>query len=555
MDGGLPPRKVAGHGPPYDSGRFVALSSRRIDLNQSTIDDTSPTLRVTRPNNNHAAAKSQADAHPGRCSISNTSFRIRDSLAASDWHSAAPSTRTNQKLVDIFVSEDQFCETERLSPMNATVIQHPSSRPTITPVFQIIRTGESSYKQLETLHAEGRLQPSTVIVDASKATYQRQFLSALKNDGAEIILDTKCAELSELAKYSGFSKGAPWANTKEQGPLQLADFAEGANSNIYAQIARLAREVGADAVLSASHFLREGADDSWFASDLRGVHLLRAALDREGGNDIGIDYCLILRHVHLHDFGRLAEITRHLRNLPFDNLVVRLSGFGADAAPGNIKNTFFALEALKQVGKPILLDHVSGLAGIGALAFGVASGIAYGVGERDRFDARNWHKLPKERNSDHPRGRSIYIPITGLDRSFTKAEIDLIASAQNGRRAISCSDRNCCPHGLESMKENPKAHICYQKHQAFTQIATIPDSRRTSHFMDHHVRTAERKARDLVRVKTADDSINNRFRVSRKRIDSLSRTFENLANSQIASSPLPLVRRVTFANDGTMRSI
>lgn len=91
------------------------------------------------------------------------------------------------------------------------VILLPSAQPVRTPINHAIRTGEWSYRQLENLHAEGRLPATTVIIDASKARFQREFIAALKDSGAEIILDTKCAELSELGCYRGAAKNAPWA--------------------------------------------------------------------------------------------------------------------------------------------------------------------------------------------------------------------------------------------------------------------------------------------------------------------------------------------------------
>ncbi len=44
------------------------------------------------------------------------------------------------------------------------------------------------------LNSEGRLPVSTLIVDASKARFQREFIAAVQESGGEVILDTKCAE-------------------------------------------------------------------------------------------------------------------------------------------------------------------------------------------------------------------------------------------------------------------------------------------------------------------------------------------------------------------------
>ena len=134
-----------------------------------------------------------------------------------------------------------------------------------------------------------------------------------------------------------------------------------------------------------------------------------------------------------------------LSELPFDNLFVRLSGFGAAAGPLTMMRTFKALGDLQLVGKPIILDHIGGLIGIGDLALGRISCIAHGIGERERFDAGNWDKKPKERELNMQGGRATYIPVPGLDRGLVAKDFRLISATLKGRRLVSCNDKKCCP--------------------------------------------------------------------------------------------------------------
>lgn len=434
------------------------------------------------------------------------------------------------------------------------VIPLPSAQPLRTPIGHAIRTGEAAYRQLENLHAEGRLPASTVIIDASKARFQREFIAALQDSGAEIILDTKCAELSEIGCYRGTAKSAPWALKEEARPFTPADFQPGANTDIFGQIARLAVEINADAVFSPSNFLRNGAEDDWWEVNRAAPEILRATLDREGGKRIGIDYALLIPHTKLQDPNQRQLLRDGLTDLPYDNLTLRLSGFGAAAGPLTMKWTFQAIRELQAVDRPIVLDHVGGLISLGALALGFVSGIAHGIGERERFDARAWHKPPKERDPDEKGGRAIYFPIPGFDRSFIKKDIELIVSTPGGRRLVSCDDRRCCLHGLISMQENLKAHIAYQRMASIQQLIKVPDRHRASHFLDSEMRSAERKARDLSRFKTSDDSLNKRLADGRKRIDSLARTFENLVANLPGGSPPPIVRRTITPSVNSTRT-
>ena len=270
--------------------------------------------------------------------------------------------------------------------------------------------------------------------------------------------------------------------------------------------------------------------------------MLRAALDREGGAQIAIDYPLILPHTRLLDDRYLPRILAALPGLPFDNLVLRLSGFGADARPLAVKRTFGAIEQLHVLGYPILLDYVGGLVGLGALAFGVVSGIAHGIGERDRFDARSWNKPPRPPSADGSFGRPIAIPLPGLDKSFRKKEFRAIATAARGRRLVVCGERDCCPRGLSSMLENHRAHIARQKFRAIEALFAVPDARRVDHFIDVDLRSAERLARDLVHLNLVDDGLTKSLSNWRKRIDSMTRMFETLSE-RTRPSPPPLKRR------------
>ena len=190
----------------------------------------------------------------------------------------------------------------------------------------------------------------------------------------------------------------------------------------------------------------------------------------------------------------------------------------------------------------MLLDYVGGLVGLGALAFGVVSGIAHGIGERDRFDARSWNNPPRRPTAEKPFGRAIYIPLPGLDKSFRKKEFRAIAAAARGRRLVVCGDRDCCPRGLTSMLDNHRAHIARQKFRAIEALFAVPDARRVDHFINVELRSAERLARDLVHLNIDDNGLSKSLSNWRKRIDSMTRMFETLSG-RTRPSPPPLERR------------
>lgn len=421
--------------------------------------------------------------------------------------------------------------------VSAKVIPWPRT-PVSSPIGHMIRIGDSAHRRLEDLHAEGRLPAKGVIVDASVALGQRTFIRSLRENGVDVILDTKVAELSAIGRFRGAARRAPWS--VDGRPLEQHDFGPGNNSPLFGEIAGTAVALGVSAVLAPTHFLADGADDPWLKIDVESIRLLREALDREGGERIAVDYSLILSHVRLpspDDGGAGFEL---LRDLPVENLFLRLSGFGIDSGPFAVKRTFDGIVALQALGLPVVLDCVGGLVGIGAVALGIVGGIAHGIGERERFDARDWDKEPRARDRGKG-GRAVLLPVPGLDRSFRREDFELIVGARNGHRLVVCGDRTCCPQGLTSMVENPRARMARQRFRAIDEMERVPDARRAEHFVDVEVRAAERKARDLARVKTGKPSVDKALAKSRKHMDQMGKMYEVLAERS-RPSPLPPVR-------------
>lgn len=380
----------------------------------------------------------------------------------------------------------------------ANVIPLPTAKGASTPVDLFLRVGESSYGQVAHLYAEGRLPIRRAIFDASKLRHQLSFLKTLRDDGVELILGTKAAELAALGKYQGWASGAPWAD----GALHLpSQFDEMRCREFASAIAREAVDRQFDRVLSPSHFLKRGVLDPWFSIDARLCHLLRESLDREGGSHIAVDYVLIVEQLKLRDEAIRGAITNQLASLPFQNFVVRASHFGADAKATGVREFINVLDRFHNFGHPIIVDHVGGVVGRALLAFGVASGIAHGIDEHLRFDATPWSKVPKERESDGRKGGSakrISVPL--LDKALTVPELTALARAKGGHSLVVCRDPNCC-RGLPDMIQNSKRHSIFQEAAASNRLNHVPDLMRTQNFLDKEIAEIDRFSRQVKDLK------------------------------------------------------
>jgi hypothetical protein len=396
------------------------------------------------------------------------------------------------------------------------------------PVADFLRIGETGYLLLADLHAEGRLPARRVVVDASRLHHQKELIEAFRVDGAEIVLDTKAAELAAVAKCGGYARAAPWSAASNGEPLGPEHFSRGAPADVIGQIARFAIEHRFHAVLAPSHFLREGGMSPWFAVDRDACLRLRAALDREGGAEIAIDYPLILGHTVLNDPGTRGTVVAGLADLPFDNLWVRASGFGSDGAPATTRRFITALWGIHNLGKPVVADYLGGgLVGLASIAFGAVCGLACGIGERERFDALSWHKPPPAR-SDESGGRAVRIAVPGLDKSLTVAELKLLASARGGTRLVVCGDRECCRNGLDDMLRIPRRHAAYQRFVKIRDLERTPDLNRERHFLDGEMTRVDRSARQVKELKTGEEQMTKRLVDHSRRVERLRTALEHL---------------------------
>ncbi len=397
----------------------------------------------------------------------------------------------------------------------SNVIQlHPDRE----PVGQFIRIGRG-YSQLDALLGSGRLRLDRAVFNAGAVERQRDLLNALQAKHYEVVLDTTVAELSVVGRFGGACSRAPWAVSGR--PLVPSDIEQ---SSFVENIARFAVKDHFSAVLSPTHFI-SAANDPLLLTDRKACINLHAALDKEGGRNIGLDYVLALPNRVLKDPAQRAVILQKLSGLPFENLWLRVSQFGADATGLGVRRYIEATQKITPFGHPIIIDGVAGLAALAVIAFGAAGGVAHGVGDMERFDASDWNTPPKEKDSF---GLPTRVLVPALDRQLTRKQFDAIMAAPGGRKAILCSDVDCCPRGLTDMWQDPKAHYLYQRRRPLENLSSIPNLRRAQHFIEFELAAVERKARSFARLKISDSETAKVVSKESTRLERLSPILEHL---------------------------
>jgi hypothetical protein len=419
--------------------------------------------------------------------------------------------------------------------MTATV-HYLHSQP--APIGQFVRIGNSGHRQLETLHSADQMRVERVVVEAAWIDVQKDLVHALREARVEIVLDPNIAELSALSRYKGAGKRLPWANPSR--PLTPQDFQTTNGRRIIEAIARFAVEHKVHAILAPTHFVKTVLD-GWFKLDVSLLETLRVALDAEGGKQIAIDYHLITTYSSLRDSAQRRAFVASLRDLPFENLWLRISGFGADASPAGVRRYTSALFDFHGLAKPIVADCVGGLAGLAITSFGASSAIAHGVAEKERFDASNWNG-PRRPGGGGQTGR-LYIP--GLDRMIKVREARALFEVRGARRLLSCHDPDCCPLGADDMIKNPKGHFLTQRRKQISDLSKVAEGRRVEHFLNYHLAAADRIARQAAKLNTGEDAMTKALQGASLRLDRMRSVLEDLHRTIGNDAPRarPLRRR------------
>jgi len=387
-------------------------------------------------------------------------------------------------------------------------------------IAQFTRVGFSEHRRIEYLLSTGKMPVSRFVIEAANFDGQSSLIHTLRDENAEIVIDTNVAELSVKGRFSGAVRAAPWA--AEGRPLEPEDFVPGTNRGVIESIADFAVEKKVSTVMAAAHYLGD-EQFGWFEIDRRACVALRQSLDHDGGTDIAIDYPLIITYAQFRDSDIRKRLIDGLRDLPFDYLWLRISGFGADATGVRVERYIKGLFEFHALGRPIIADQVGGLASLAVCAFGAASGFAHGISGKERFLATGW---VNPSNSGGRRGKTVYIP--GLDRRLKVAEVrKMFDEARTSRVIFGCSDSACCGD-IDRMLSNPEAHLMVQKGRQVRDLSRAPETARADRFLTEHVEQARRRSERAMRLKKTDDEIKAKISRARERLIRFEETLINL---------------------------
>ena len=126
------------------------------------------------------------------------------------------------------------------------------------------------------------------------------------------------------------------------------------------------------------------------------------------GGDIGLIYSLAVPMKVLRKRVERSALIAAMADAPCDAIWLKIENFGDDATGEKTAAYIEASGDFHERGIPVVGDHVGGLPGLGALAFGGIGGIAHGVTMQQGFKPAKWRRSP-ERTHGGP-VRRVYLP-------------------------------------------------------------------------------------------------------------------------------------------------
>lgn len=398
--------------------------------------------------------------------------------------------------------------------------------PTPPGIGHYVHLGFSSHKILSALLVNGGLPIRRAVVDAAHANEQRELLVALKQHGVQLVMDTRSMELATPGGCTGSRGRLPWAapegywNPVALGrPRALAEYCN--------KIAEFAVAQGVDVVLAPGHLHEKNVAD-WLGVDAHACELLRRALDSCGGQSIAIDLPFVAMSSVLEDAAQRRAFMSAASSLPFDNLWIRASGFGAQAGAARTHKLINAFGDIAASGKPIILDSAGGVPALAVAAFGVAGGIAHGIANmNEKFDSYPLRK-PQARSGGGS-VKWVYLPM--IDKYVKAGDLDGYFALRGVKAQLICNDSRCCPHGASSMKANVKRHALHQRVRQLRSLEVVPEHQRPEHLLREEVRPAGRICRALERLPSVADSVNfhKMIRKQSHHLDDLEQMISRLA--------------------------
>lgn len=391
-------------------------------------------------------------------------------------------------------------------------------------IGHFVRVGRSDHRRISEVIAENRLEVTGLVIDATLAADRHAALLAEADmAGVWRVLDPRSLDLSLSSTPSESLTALPWAS---EAVLAATDSNRPTLLRLARRLVAFVIEYRLDAVLAPTHFI-DIPNSPWLRVDRSATQILREELDRAGAADVAIYYPIAVPGTLIRNPAYRAAIIAQLRDLPIDQLWVRIHPFGSTSGPMAFRGYVEACIDMHALGYPVVAEH-TGAAGLALAALGAAGGFEGGVTRGERFDTATFRARDGSGWSMAPR---VYVH--DLELYLTRRQFREYSGRRRGKALLACRDMSCCPRGAEDMLARPIRHFLLQRQREIRQVSAVPESERGKNYVDEVLRPAVDRAAEAVHL----DALFGRHH---ERMDARRRVAEALLPDLRAMSRSPL---------------
>lgn len=419
----------------------------------------------------------------------------------------------------------------------SNVIPLSPRRPTSPGLGLYVRAAHNDHLVLQNLLSTGEEGLFGFVIDAHYVGRHKELIIEARQRGLDVILDPKTLQMGFHGAITDAMSALPWGVTR---PHNVADFDGNAGRSRAAQIVEAAVTGGFTQLLGPTHLLN-GPNDQWLRRDIDMMGHTAAEIDRHGKKkELDLIYPLVIPMAVLRTRAERRAIIEAMADAPCAAVWLTAENFGNDATGDKLEAYIEACRDFHERGLPLVGDHVGGLPGLGALAFGAVGGIAHGVTIHQSFRASHWRRLPVE---GHGFGQSwrVYIPRLDLLLKSNIAKMFFDASPRV-KALCGCRDTHCCPHGIRDMLGEPARHAIYQRAREIERLSAVPPSIRAGHYLEC-VRKVSDDVAQMAVFPLGDDALAKKLRHKQRNMSRFRRTVAHLAENGDPASVAVAPRR------------
>ena len=311
----------------------------------------------------------------------------------------------------------------------------------------------------------------------------------------------------------------------------LSDFEGSAGRSRAAQIVEMAVRDNFTQVLGPTHLL-VGPNDPWLRRDIAMMEWTQQAIAASGTN-LGLIYSLAVPMEVLRKHVERQALFAAIADAPCGAIWLKIENFGDDATGEKTVAYIEACRGILERNISVVGDHLGGLPGLGALAFGAVGGIAHGVTMLQAFKASSWRR-PVVRGRGGLSWR-VYLP--KLDMLVKPAVARaLLETSPRIRGRYGCRDTHCCPHGIQDMIDRPARHALYQRAREVEWLSGTPQTIRVTRYLDERVRWVSDNVAAVASVAGLEGELQKSFIKKQGKLSRFRQAMARLAEEDISAS-------------------